>query len=153
MTGAIRVAPADPSAPGPAALLAQRDLLMASLFAPEDSHTLDAEELARDNVRFLAADDGAATVGIGALALREGYGEVKSMFTVPAARGRGVADAILSALIGLARAEGRPLLRLETGTGLDAAHRLYARHGFTPRGPFGDYAESPASLFFERRLE
>ena len=149
MTGAaVEVGPADP-----AALLAQRDLLMDALFPPEDTHTLDAEALGREDVRFLAARDGAATVGIGALALRDGYGEVKSMFTAPQARGRGVADAILAALIALARAEGLPLLRLETGPGLDAAHRLYARHGFAPCPAFGHYAESPASLFYERRLD
>ncbi|MGB3406470.1 MAG: GNAT family N-acetyltransferase, partial [Jannaschia sp.] len=75
---------------------------------------------------------------------------VKSMFTAPAARGLGVADAILTRLILTSAAEGRPLVRLETGVGLDAAHRLYRRHGFVPCGPFGDYEAVPASLFFER---
>jgi putative acetyltransferase len=146
----IRVGPADPRDAGCAALLAQSHALMQGLFPPEDNHYLDLDALAAPDIRFLAATEGDAVLGTGALALRDGYAEVKSMFTAPEARGRGVADAILRALIATAAAEGRLLLRLETGRGLDAAHRLYARHGFVPRGPFGAYAANATSLFFER---
>jgi putative acetyltransferase len=44
------------------------------------------------------------------------------------------------------------VLRLETGDDLYPAHRLYRRHGFVERGPFGDYAEGPHSVFMEKRL-
>ena len=144
------VAPADPRAPGPAGLLAQSHALMRAMYPPEQNHYLSLDALAAPDIRFFAATEGEATLGTGAIALRAGYAEVKSMFTAPAARGMGVADAILRRLIEAAAAENRPLLRLETGPGLDAAHRLYARHGFVPRGPFGNYEESPGSLFFER---
>lgn len=146
----MNVGPADPRAPGPAALLAQSHALMQSLFPAEANHFLDVCALAAPDIRFVAATDGDATLGTGAIALRDGYAEVKSMFTAPEARGRGVADGILTHLIALATTEGTPILRLETGTGLDAAHRLYRRHGFTECGPFGDYRASPHSLFFER---
>ena len=148
----MKVAPADPRDPGCAALLAQSHALMRSLFPSDHCHFLDIDALCAPDIRFLAATEGGAVLGTGAVALRAGYAEVKSMFTAPEARGRGVADAILRALVRTARAEGRPLLRLETGTGLDAAHRLYARHGFRPRGPFGDYAAGPYSLFLERAV-
>jgi putative acetyltransferase len=146
----IRVGPADPRDPGCAALLAQSHALMRALFLPEDNNFLDIEALCAPDIRFLAATGDDRVLGTGAVALRDGYAEVKSMFTAPEARGRGVADAILRALIDIATTEGRPLLRLETGRGLDAAHRLYARHGFVPRGPFGTYAANCTSLFFER---
>ncbi len=144
------VAPADPRAPGPAGLLAQSHALMRSMYPPEQNHFLSLDALTASDIRFFAATEGEATLGTGAIALRDGYAEVKSMFTAPAARGLGVADAILRRLIQAAVGEGRPLLRLETGPGLDAAHRLYVRHGFVPCGPFGTYEESPGSLFFER---
>ncbi|MEM8824186.1 MAG: GNAT family N-acetyltransferase [Pseudomonadota bacterium] len=144
------VAPANPRDPGCAALLAQSHALMEAMFNPGECHYLDIDALTGPEIRFVAASDGDAVLGTGALALRDDYAEVKSMFTAPEARGRGVADAILRHLIDLATCEGRPLLRLETGVGLDAAHRLYARHGFTPCGPFGTYEAGPASLFFER---
>jgi putative acetyltransferase len=146
----ITVGPADPYAPGPAALLAQSHALMRAMFPAEANHFLGFEALTAPDIRFVAATEGEATLGTGALALRDGYAEVKSMFTAPEARGRGVADAILRHLIALARTEGRPILRLETGVGLDAAHRLYTRHGFRPCGPFGDYTAAPESLFYER---
>ncbi|MEM7642554.1 MAG: GNAT family N-acetyltransferase [Pseudomonadota bacterium] len=144
------VAAADPRAPGCAALLAQSHALMQSMFQPGECHYLDLDALTEPHICFVAAEAEGAVLGTGAIALRDGYAEVKSMFTAPEARGRGVADAILRHLIDLAEAEGRPILRLETGMGLDAAHRLYARHGFVPCGPFGSYKAIPASLFFVR---
>ena len=74
------------------------------------------------------------------------------MFTAPAGRGKGVAAAVLRMIEDTARDLGLPLLRLETGTGLDAAHRLYERFGFTRCGPFGDYTAGPYSIFYEKPL-
>lgn len=146
----IAIGPADPRDPRCAALLAQSHALMNSMFPEGECHFLDIDALAGPDIRFLAATEGEAVLGTGAIALRDGYAEVKAMFTAPEARARGVGDAMMRALIELARAEGRDLLRLETGRGLDAAHRLYARHGFVPRGPFGAYEAGATSLFFER---
>jgi putative acetyltransferase len=147
-----RVTPADPTAPGPAALLGQSHALMQSLFAPEDNFHLDIDALCGPDIRFFAAFDGETCLGTGALALRGAYGEVKSMFVAQAARGRGVADAILRRIESEARAQGLTSLKLETGRGLDAAHRLYARHGFTRCGPFGCYPDAPASVFLQKPL-
>lgn len=148
----IEVAPASPRDPGAQALLEASHALMQRLFAPEDNHFLSLDELEGDDIRFFAATEDGTTLGTGALAIREGYGEVKSMFTAEAARGRGVAALILAVLEREARALGLPILRLETGQGLDKAHRLYARAGFVPRGPFGDYPEAASSIFMEKVL-
>mgnify|MGYP002338713952 CR=1 FL=1 len=147
-----RVTPADPAAPATAALLAESHALMQSLFAPEDNFHLDIAALRAPDIRFFAAFDGETCLGTGALALRDGYGEVKSMFVAETARGRGVADAILRRIETEARAHGLTCLKLETGTGLDAAHRLYARHGFTRCGPFGSYPDAPVSVFLQKPL-
>ena len=156
MTGAGRAAPlptvepGDPRDPRARDLLARSHALMTSLFPPEENAHLDVAALAAPEIRFLWARRGAEILGTGALALRADHAEVKSMFTAPAARGQGVGDAVLRALIDLAAAEGVPRLRLETGRGLDAACRLYERHGFRPRGPFGSYRANGSSLFYER---
>ncbi|MEI4232602.1 GNAT family N-acetyltransferase [Roseovarius sp. D22-M7] len=147
-----RVTPADPTHPGPSGLLAQSHALMQSLYAPEENFQLDPDALRAPDIRFFAAFDETTCLGIGALALREGYGEVKSMFVASAARGRGVADALLQRLESEARDRGLTALKLETGVGLDAAHRLYARNGFVRCGPFGAYPEAPASVFLEKLL-
>ncbi|PWJ22430.1 GNAT family N-acetyltransferase [Jannaschia seohaensis] len=146
----IRIGPDDPRAPDCVALLGQHHALMQSLFPAEANHFLEVDALAGPDIRFLSARESGSLRGVGALALRDGYGEIKSMFTAPEARAQGIGDAILSALIETAASEGLDVLRLETGRGLDAAHRLYARHGFVPRGPFGAYEAGPHSLFFER---
>lgn len=148
----IAVEPGTPHDPQPRALLAQSHALMNRLFPAEANHYLDLDALCADNIRFFIAREGELVLGTGALALYPDYAEVKSMFTAPEARGKGAAAAILRALEDLARDEGLPCLRLETGTGLDAAHRLYERHGFTPCGPFGAYAQSPYSLFYQKSL-
>jgi putative acetyltransferase len=94
-------------------------------------------------------------VGCGAVALFEGYAEVKRMYTRE--RGRGVGKALLAHIEQDARAAGKPMLRLETGTLQAAAIRLYERAGFRSCNAFGPYATLPphriaTSLFYEKPL-
>lgn len=147
------IEPADPTADGPRTLLEASHRLMIETFPVEDIYALDIAELLADDIRFFAARDGAEVLGTGALALRAGYGEVKSMFTAPGARGRGVAAALLRQLEDCARAESLPLLRLETGEALASAIRLYERHGFRRCARFGDYASNDTSVYMEKPLE
>lgn len=148
----IIVEAADPRHPEASALLRASHALMESLFPPEDNFFLDIDALCAPDIRFFAARSGATIIGTGALALREGYGEVKSMFVAEAARGQGAADALLRQIEDEARAHTLPCLRLETGNLLHAAHKLYERHGFARRGPFGEYPDAPSSIFMEKRL-
>ncbi|MFQ6547173.1 GNAT family N-acetyltransferase [Aestuariibius sp. 2305UL40-4] len=139
----------DPRSPRARALLEQSHALMNSLFPKGACHYLDLDALAQPHITLWLTEDAHAC---GALARMNGYGEIKSLFTAPAARGKGHADRLLTNIIDTATTEGLPLLRLETGTGLDAAHRLYTRHGFTPCDPFGPYTDSPYSIFMEKPL-
>ncbi|MBM2616583.1 GNAT family N-acetyltransferase [Actinoplanes sp. LDG1-06] len=74
---------------------------------------------------------------------RAGYGFVApdipelTAGVVPCARGRGIASALLSALIDLARQGGRPGLSLSVEDG-NAARRLYERAGFVVTGREGN---------------
>jgi len=148
----ITVTPGDPRDPAATALLHASHALMQSLFADEDNHYLSIDDLCTPDIRFFVAQRNGATIGCGALAIKPGYGELKSMFVDPAARGAGVADALIDRLETAARALELPLLRLETGDTLHAAHKLYARHGFATCGPFGDYQANASSLFMEKPL-
>ena len=143
----------DPLGAGPRALLEESHALMRALFPPEENYFLDFEALRGEDIRFFAAREAREVLGTGALALREGYGEVKSMFTSQAARGRGVAAAILRAIEDKARDEGVTLLRLETAAPLEDAVRLYTRAGFARCGIFGEYRPNATSLYMEKRLE
>jgi len=147
------VEPGDPMAPGAAALLRASHAFMESMFPPEDNHYLSLDALKLPEITFFIAREGGETLGTGALRNAGDHGEVKSMFVAETARGRGVADALLRQIEDHARALGLPLIRLETGNTLYAAHRLYTRHGFTLCGPFGVYLANQTSVFMEKRLD
>ncbi len=119
------------------------------------SFALDGAALAGPDVTFFTAWEGDTLAGMGALKrLDDVTGEVKSMRSTPAARGRGAGRAILSAIVAEARALGLTALYLETGTtpAYDAAVRLYTRAGFVPCGAFADYRPSPHNRFFRLTL-
>ena len=109
------------------------------------------------SVVLVARDDDGTALGCGALrALGDGVAEVKCMYVVPAARGRGVSKAVLAGLEDAARERGWTTLRLETGPLQPEALGLYTGAGYRPIGAFGAYAGAPDaddSLFFERALD
>lgn len=148
----VEVKQARATDPGPRALIEASHDLMRSLFKPEENYFLPIEALTAPDIRFFAAYDGETTLGCGALHVKPGYGELKSVFVSEAARGRGVGRALLDRLEQAARDERLSLIRLETGDLLADAHRLYARLGYVERGPFGDYVANGSSLFMEKRL-
>jgi putative acetyltransferase len=148
----IAVEIADPRAPAATALLKASHALMGRLFPSDACHFLSIDDLCVPEVHFVTARRGDAVLGCGAVAQKAGYGELKSIYVDEGSRGQGIADAILRALEDHARSEGMTMLKLETGTGLDAAHRLYARHGFKVCGPFGDYVDHMYSVYMEKAL-
>ena len=148
----ITVERTDPRDPGPAALLAAAQAYQAEIYPPENNFSLPTDALAAPDVCFFQAREGNQLLGVGAVKLATDYGEVKSMYTAPEGRGKGIAAAIMRALEDAARDEGKTYLRLETGDELAAAVRLYERFGFTRSGPFGDYAENGSSVFMEKAL-
>lgn len=119
------------------------------------AHALDLSGLRAPEVSFWSAWEGDELLGIGALRqLDAGHGEIKSMHTAEAARGRGVASAVLREIMAAARGRGMRRLSLETGSWAYflPARALYARHGFVECGPFADYREDPNSVFMTLAL-
>jgi putative acetyltransferase len=148
----IIVETGDPRAPHATALLRASHALMESLFPSEANHYLSVDALVSPDIHFMIARRETVTLGCGALAVKNGYGELKSFFVEEASRGQGIADALLRTLEDKARELDLPMLKLETGSLLHAAHKVYARHGFAACRPFGDYVESEFSLFMEKPL-
>lgn len=145
----------DPRAADVRALLERHLAFTAEHSPPEDVHALDVESLVDPSITFVSYRVAGEVLGVGALKdLGAGHGELKSMHTAAAARGRGVAGAIVEHLADLARERGLTRLSLETGTpeAFGPARSLYARLGFVECGPFGDYGPSPSSTFLTRDL-
>jgi len=107
-------------------------------------------------VVLVARDDDGTPIGCGALReLEPGAAEVKRMYVVPAARGRGVSRLVLAGLEAEALARGWTTLRLETGSRQPEAVGLYTSAGWHPVPAFGHYVGDPDavhSLFFARDL-
>lgn len=133
-----------------AALLEAHLDLMRSISPPESVHALDLDALRAPEITFWTVWDGPALLGCGALKeLGGGHGEIKSMHTVAAARGKGVARRVVEHILSEARRRGYRRLSLETGSTADfaAAQGLYGAFGFTYCEPFGDYVHDPFSAF------
>lgn len=101
-------------------------------------------------VFLLAWLDGTA-IGCGGLkVLGEGTGEIKRMWVAPEARGLGVAQRLLDALEGHARALSLLCVKLDTNRTLVEARALYARNGYREIPAYND--NPYADHWFEKRL-
>ena len=117
---------------------------------PESVHALDLEKLRAPEITFWTAWSDGMLLGCGALKeLSPDHGEIKSMHTAVAHRGKGVGSRLLTHILDEARARSYQRVSLETGSmaAFAPARALYARFGFKECGPFGDYREDPYSVF------
>ena len=117
---------------------------------PEEGAThfrLDPEEIVEGRGGFFIAYADAKPVGCGAIRkLNADTAEIKRMFVVPEARGKGLSKQILSALEQEGRRLGVRRIVLETGDRQIEAVALYERAGFTRIPLFGEYLNSPLSV-------
>jgi GNAT superfamily N-acetyltransferase len=95
-------------------------------------------------------DDGRAVAGGGLKRLDGEACEIKRMYVVPEARGRGLARVLLEALEDEARRLGYRIARLDTGARQPAAQGMYERAGYQPIGNFN--ANPFASFWGEKAL-
>jgi GNAT superfamily N-acetyltransferase len=100
---------------------------------------------------FLVGFDGDRPVCCGGVkGLSDEACEIKRMYVVPDARGRGVAGVLLGALEDAARGLGYRVARLDTGAAQPHAQRIYEAAGYRGVENFND---NPfASFWGEKRL-
>jgi GNAT superfamily N-acetyltransferase len=113
--------------------------------------TAHPEELSPPHGGFvLLVADGRPVAGGGIKRLDDRACEIKRMYVVPGARGRGVGRELLAALETLARDLGYAVARLDTGAKQPRAQRLYERAGYVA---VPDYNGNPYAAFWgEKRL-
>jgi len=84
---------------------------------PESIHALDLERLRAPEITFWSAWSDGELLGCGALKeLARDHGEIKSMHTARAHRGKGVAAKLVAHILEVARARSYRRVSLETGT-------------------------------------
>jgi GNAT superfamily N-acetyltransferase len=78
--------------------------------------------------------------------------EIRRMYVVPAARGRGFSRLVLAGLEDEAQSLAYSAVRLETGDRQPEAIRLYETAGYEPIERYGPYVDDERSVCFEKRL-
>jgi GNAT superfamily N-acetyltransferase len=99
---------------------------------------------------LIGYEDGEPVCVGGIKRLPDGACEIKRMYVVPQARGRGLARELLAALEDEARSLGYELARLDTGPRQPHAERMYRAAGYAEIGNFN--ANPFASFWGEKRL-
>ncbi len=155
MTSSFEIRRADLTAPAFRALI-RSHLAHSWESTPETSiHTLTLDGLEAPDVTVWSLYEAGTLIGTGALKhLDASDGELKSMHTAEAHRGKGAAAAMLRFLLEEARRRGYARVSLETGSmeAYAAARRLYQRFGFVECPPFADYRPDPNSRFYSLPL-
>lgn len=120
-----------------------------------DETPVRPEEFEPPQGTFLIAYRNGDAIGCGGWRTFAGSGhlaEIKRMYVVPAARGRGVALALLRALEESAMQAGRTRAILETGILQPEAIALYGKAGYERIPDFGYYKDHPDVRSFGRDL-
>ena len=143
-------APGDDAAPS---LIAAAVAELAERYDGAEDPPVDPDELTPPRGAFLLAELDGEAVGCGGVrVLGPGVAEIKRMYVVPEARGKGVGRALLAGLEGAATELGCTALRLETGLRQPEAIGLYEASGYRQIPRYGRWADSPLSVCFEKRV-
>jgi putative acetyltransferase len=107
---------------------------------PEVDHMYAA--YSRPRCAYFVVDDNGTVIGGGGIAPLDGADadtcELRKMYFLPEARGRGLGREMLALCLEAAAAHGYAQVYLETLRTMTAARRLYEKFGFEPRsGPLG----------------
>lgn len=106
---------------------------------------------------FVVEDEAGRLVGGGGVAALEGgepgVCELRKMYFLPEARGKGMGEALLRHCLRVAQDLGYRTCYLETLTGMDQALKLYAKLGFRPLcAPLGRTGHGGCDHWFARDL-
>jgi GNAT superfamily N-acetyltransferase len=154
---AVTITIEDPTSPMSRQLMAALTLELEGRYDPNvavDVTRMPAlHDVSSGGVQFVVAWLDGQPVGCGAIRpIDAGAAEVKRMYVIPNARGKGIARQILTQLEELAMADGFSVTRLETGIRQPEAVALYEKAGYVSIPCYGIYAQNPESRCFEKKL-
>lgn len=119
-------------------------------FAREVEHL--AGEYAAPAGAFLLAEENGIHLGcVGLRRFSAGVGEVKRLYVVPAARGRGLGRLLAEGIIAAAMRLGYARLLLDTLPSMTQAQSLYQSLGFRPTAPYR-FNPVPGAAYLELAL-
>lgn len=149
MAGAIEVRAVRSDEPPADALVGGMVEAITEMYGPlEDRNApsaTPAELWAPHGTYLVISEDGVPVAGGGLKRLSDDACEIKRMFVVPEARGRGHARRLLAALEDAARELGYERTRLDTGPKQPHARALYLSAGYAP---VADYNGNAVATFW-----
>ncbi|MGO9932694.1 MAG: GNAT family N-acetyltransferase [Steroidobacteraceae bacterium] len=111
-----------------------------------------ADEYAPPAGAFLLAAENDAYLGcVGLRQFAAGAGEIKRLYTIPAARGQQIGRRLAEAIVGLGKQLGYSRLLLDTLPSMQRAQSLYASLGFRPTAPYR-FNPVPGAVYLELKL-
>lgn len=151
----IEITRADPALPESIALVQAMEREIDELYSdrPGSVHTVGAtpDEMVPPDGDFLVVREGGRDVGCGGIKRIDAEScEIKRMYVVPEARGRGLSTALLAALEERARELGYAIARLDTADRQPAALPLYEGAGYRRIPPYND--NDLATYWFEKEI-
>jgi putative acetyltransferase len=150
----IEVAPVQVRDP---AVIAALNALTAELstggYTADETFGYSVEQLEQTQVYLVGARIAGRLVGVAGIELQgDATGELKRFYVEPECRRRGVADALIGALLTYAARRNASVVRLETGDKQEAAIAFYRRHGFVEVPRFEPYLDSATSVCMQRAV-
>jgi len=134
-------------------LIEELDAYLFQLYPPDEVFLVDFEAPSANDIRFVIAYSDNRPIGCGAIKpLDENSAELKRFYVIQDFRNRGIAGMMLDKLEKMARESGYASLKLETGEPQAEAVAFYRRHGYEAIERFGEYADCPSSLCYEKQL-
>ncbi|MEV0298561.1 GNAT family N-acetyltransferase [Nocardia sp. NPDC050710] len=119
-----------------------------TLRSARDRTERDWRELLAARTQFLATAEGVELGTVGVVTESDSL-HLISLWVAPQARGIGVGDLLVRAVITRALDTGHRNIRLEVADGNTAAERLYRRNGFRRTGVHGPVAPGDSRTEFE----
>ncbi|MGW5052120.1 GNAT family N-acetyltransferase [Actinokineospora sp. NPDC004072] len=138
--------------PDSQALIAEVQQEYVIRYGGPDESPVDPAEFAPPLGLFLVGYEDDLPVATGGWRSHGAAAEIKRMFVVARARGRGYARQMLAELEATAAAAGHEQLILETGSKQPEAVALYRSSGYTGVTPFGHYADAPLAIHLGKPL-
>jgi carbonic anhydrase len=119
-------------------------------FAHELEH-LTSEYAAPTGALLLAEEKGGYVGCVGVRQFSDGIGEIKRLYVIPAARGRGVGGLLAKGIVAAAKQLGYTRLLLDTLPSMKKAQSLYVSLGFKPTAAYR-FNPVPGTAFLELDL-
>lgn len=149
----LKIAQVDARHDDLAFLIGKLDEELLQLYPGDEIFGIDVEDPAIDEAVFVIAYVEGVPAGCGGIRpIDDESMELKRFYVDPSLRSRGIAKRMLDELEMKAKEMNFGVIKLETGPQQVAALQFYRKNGYHEIDRFGEYADCPSSLCFEKRL-